>query len=285
MYLRVTKRFPFILVLLHEITTDSLGHARPISGFASPFEFQGSFALANPFATRSATAGPSQSAAIPRRRILVSGHNYSRLLWGVPFRCKSTSDAGPMDDNRPATGKYAKPGFKRRRALDDGSPARRAQVSDTADRPRSKKRAAKDAIDPRRNQFRVHAIEEQPVVVHDGPERPGFERRMTKDEINRLPLKKNEQAIIFVQSEDQLSQALAYLKNERILGFDTETKPAFTKGERYLPSLVQLSGKEKTIIIQVAKVGFPMELRELLSNASIIKAGVGVDGDIRELQE
>lgn len=190
-----------------------------------------------------------------------------------------------MDDNRPATGKYAKPGFKRRRALDDGSPARRAQVSDTADRPRSKKRAAKDAIDPRRNQFRVHAIEEQPVVVHDGPERPGFERRMTKDEINRLPLKKNEQAIIFVQSEDQLSQALAYLKNERILGFDTETKPAFTKGERYLPSLVQLSGKEKTIIIQVAKVGFPMELRELLSNASIIKAGVGVDGDIRELQE
>jgi ribonuclease D len=115
--------------------------------------------------------------------------------------------------------------------------------------------------------------------------RPGFERRMTREEINACPIIRNESPIHVVSSRGEISRAVERLSKERILGFDTETKPAFKKGQSFPPSLLQLAGHRSIYIFQLRHLKFPRILRAILSSPHIIKAGVAPDHDIAKLKE
>lgn len=114
--------------------------------------------------------------------------------------------------------------------------------------------------------------------------RPGFERRMTRDEINRLPIQVYEGPILIIDSQDELKSAIKDLLRESVLGFDTESKPVFTKGQSSSPALLQLAGHDAVYIFQLGQLKFPSLLREILSTPGIIKAGVGLDHDIYKLK-
>ncbi len=73
------------------------------------------------------------------------------------------------------------------------------------------------------------------------------------------------------------------LKKERVLGFDTETRPAFRKGVSYDPSLLQLAGKKTVFIFQIMQTGIPDELKDILSSEKIIKSGVAIRRDVNDL--
>jgi ribonuclease D len=115
--------------------------------------------------------------------------------------------------------------------------------------------------------------------------RPGFDRRMSKDEINGCPIKRWAGPISVVRNRDQLTAAMRKLAGHTLLGFDTETRPAYKKGESYLPSLLQLAGDNEVFIFQLKHLGLAKPLREILSDSAIIKAGVSLDFDIRELKK
>lgn len=123
------------------------------------------------------------------------------------------------------------------------------------------------------------------MIGHNRKERPGFDRRMTRDEINACPIIRNELPVHVIRSRDELQRALRALSREKVLGFDTETKPAFTKGQSFPPSLIQLAGQRAIYIFQLRHVKFPRTLRQLLGNPKIIKAGVALEQDIIALQE
>lgn len=74
------------------------------------------------------------------------------------------------------------------------------------------------------------------------------------------------------------------LLGSEIVGFDTETKPTFTKGKKNKVSLIQLSTENLACLFRINKIGFPEELVKLLSDSSVIKAGVAVHDDIRFLK-
>lgn len=74
------------------------------------------------------------------------------------------------------------------------------------------------------------------------------------------------------------------LMNAELLGFDTETKPVFTKGKKNAVSLIQLATDNLAVLFRINKIGFPNELIKLLSDPSVIKAGVAVHDDIRYLK-
>jgi ribonuclease D len=116
------------------------------------------------------------------------------------------------------------------------------------------------------------------------PERLGFDRRMTKGEINSLPIKGYEGKIVVVRTGDALGEALDALKHETILGFDTETRPNFKKGQNNLPSLIQLAAEETVYIFQLHHIEFPVKLRKVLADKTIIKTGVAIDQDLLQLQ-
>ena len=88
-----------------------------------------------------------------------------------------------------------------------------------------------------------------------------------------------------VRTEKQRTLALKEMAEERILGFDTETRPVFRKGKKPgPPSLIQLATADCVYVIQINILPLCNGLCELLSNKKIIKTGVAVRDDILGLQ-
>jgi hypothetical protein len=122
----------------------------------------------------------------------------------------------------------------------------------------------------------------QPMPSHT--ERPGFDQRMSREEINSLPVRGFSGKIVLIDKPGQLDSAVAELAGEKLLGFDTETKPNFQKGQDNPPALLQLAGAKTVYIFQLKALGLPPELRQLLADPRIVKSGVAVDFDLRQLK-
>ena len=106
---------------------------------------------------------------------------------------------------------------------------------------------------------------------------------LTKEEINLLPAINYEGEIVLIRSDEELTLAVNELKKNTVLGFDTETRPKFTKGAMNLPSLIQLASEKKVYLIQLKHITKTDELAALLSDEHIIKAGVAIHDDYRSL--
>tara|TARA_B100000519_G_C14189330_1_gene412330 strand:+ start:471 stop:1055 length:585 start_codon:yes stop_codon:yes gene_type:complete len=108
-------------------------------------------------------------------------------------------------------------------------------------------------------------------------------RKLTKDQINAMPLVKYEGKIHVLSSQDDVQDSVDYLMTQRVIGFDTETRPTFKKGSANAPSLVQLAGEEAVFIYQLDEISVLKKLSPILSNKNITKSGVSVDRDLIEL--
>ena len=117
----------------------------------------------------------------------------------------------------------------------------------------------------------------------DIPER--YKRKFTKEEINELPLRRYDGPVEVVQDEEKLLKAVERMSKERLLGFDTETRPTFRKGKINLPSLVQFACCDIVYLIQLNWLPLHESVRELLANPNIIKTGVAVRDDIKDLKK
>lgn len=106
---------------------------------------------------------------------------------------------------------------------------------------------------------------------------------LTKEEINLLPTILYEGEIMLIRTNEELQRAISELKKSSFLGFDTETRPKFTKGAMHLPSLIQLASDKKVYLIQLKHVDFTQELVDLLSDENIYKIGVAIHEDYRNL--
>ena len=109
--------------------------------------------------------------------------------------------------------------------------------------------------------------------------------KLSKTEINSLPLRYYNGPIHIIQTAEQAKEACTILIKEKVLGFDTETRPAFTKGQYYLPSLLQMAGTKVVYLFQLSKCGLTDSIINLLSNDDIIKSGVAINQDLIELQQ
>lgn len=109
--------------------------------------------------------------------------------------------------------------------------------------------------------------------------------RMTKEQINACPIKKYQGPIHLIQKPDQVEQAVGQLEKEKVLGFDTETRPTFRVGQSYLPTVLQLVGEQAAYIFQLQHCHLPKALCGLLANPKIVKAGVALDRDVLELNK
>lgn len=109
--------------------------------------------------------------------------------------------------------------------------------------------------------------------------------RLTSAEINLLPIRSYDGQVSVVRDQDGLTKALKALAAEHVLGFDTETRPAFKKGEQHAPAVLQLAGASGVFLFQLTVLGFPEQLRDVLADSKRIKAGVAHGHDVRTLQE
>ena len=75
--------------------------------------------------------------------------------------------------------------------------------------------------------------------------------------------------IITIDTPAETDKAIKALMGEKIIGIDTETRPAFRKGVHYNVSLIQLSTADTCFLIRLNRVGIPDSLVELLENKEI----------------
>ena len=82
----------------------------------------------------------------------------------------------------------------------------------------------------------------------------------------------------------EFNRAIAYLRSQKIIGFDTETRPTFSPGQqRYGVALLQLSGPEKAFLFRINKMGMHRRLCNLLADARILKVGAAREGKLDPL--
>lgn len=83
----------------------------------------------------------------------------------------------------------------------------------------------------------------------------------------------------------EFNRAIAYLRSQKIIGFDTETRPTFSQDQpRYGVALLQLSGPDKSFLFRINKMGMHRRLCNLLASEKIIKVGAAIHDDIKGLQ-
>jgi len=92
---------------------------------------------------------------------------------------------------------------------------------------------------------------------------------------------KGQISIVKTSQSSQVRDALSLLEGETVIGFDTETNSQ--DNESSGPSLIQLSSAHCCVLIQVDTSSLPLELVNFLENEEIVKAGVGVVNDARDL--
>ena len=111
--------------------------------------------------------------------------------------------------------------------------------------------------------------------------------RPTKEQISELPLYigLGLSDIYIIENEVDAEQALKALENETSLGFDTESKPIFQKGQVSPgPSLIQLATESQAFLFPVRFPSAVAAAKQILSNPKIKKIGFGIKDDNKELR-
>ena len=108
---------------------------------------------------------------------------------------------------------------------------------------------------------------------------------ISSEQINTLPLRQYAGPISIVSTAQDLAAASLYLRDERILGFDTETRPSFRPGEQHPVSLLQLAGEEHVFLFQLAHLPDLGPLVPILESPRIRKVGVAIQQDANQLRK
>ena len=109
--------------------------------------------------------------------------------------------------------------------------------------------------------------------------------KISKEQLSRLPAESFKGKICIVNTEAEAKEAIADLRKSKIIGFDTETKPSFKRGQINIVSLMQLSTHETCYLIRLNKLGMPDELKNLLEDESVLKIGLSTHDDFHNLEK
>ena len=114
-----------------------------------------------------------------------------------------------------------------------------------------------------------------------------FKECITPAELEKLDYVSCPGKIIVIDSVGaEFNRAITYLRSQKVIGFDTETRPTFTPSQpRYSVSLLQLSGADKTYLFRINKIGMHRRLCNIMASDKIVKVGAAIHDDIRGLQK
>jgi len=114
-----------------------------------------------------------------------------------------------------------------------------------------------------------------------------FSNTITSEEIQKLPIIKYSGKIVLVDKISIFNNIKKLLLLEKIWGFDTESKPVFISSDAKTrkPALLQLSSETTTYLFRLNKINIPDEIIEIFQNPDILKIGLAIKEDIRNLQK
>ena len=108
-------------------------------------------------------------------------------------------------------------------------------------------------------------------------------RYVSREEVNELPVRRYEGAVTLVETPEGLERAWEELRGEAIVGWDTETRPSFRKGEWHPPALLQAAGARTVHLLRLQRIDCAATVRALFAEPGIVKAGISVADDLAQL--
>ena len=87
-------------------------------------------------------------------------------------------------------------------------------------------------------------------------------KTITKAEIAAMPKVLFPGRIFVIYTESEAEKAVAYLKDQRIVGVDTETRPSFKRGTTHKVALLQISTQDTCFLFRLNRIGMPDSLQE-----------------------
>ena len=117
------------------------------------------------------------------------------------------------------------------------------------------------------------------------PAESDLRQTISHDELMGLPILRYAGPVHVVATPADLRHALRDIRREKIVGFDTETRPTFRKGQFHLPSLVQIGASRAVWLFQLARLDCSKPLAEVFSSPRVVKAGVALARDLSDLQK
>ena len=112
-----------------------------------------------------------------------------------------------------------------------------------------------------------------------------YPENITAEDLKSYELSWYRGEIVLVDDLEKFNDVMPILREKRILGFDTETRPSFHKGQFYDVALLQIALPERVFLIRLNTTGITAEMVHFFENKNILKAGVGVRDDIRIMQK
>ncbi|MDE6533234.1 MAG: 3'-5' exonuclease domain-containing protein 2 [Muribaculaceae bacterium] len=106
---------------------------------------------------------------------------------------------------------------------------------------------------------------------------------ISKEQLSALPAAQFSGDIRLIEDEKGITEAIETLRNSDIIGFDTETRPSFRKGQTNTVSLIQLSTRNTCFLFRINHLGLAQPIVDLLEDADVLKIGLSIHDDFHNL--
>ena len=110
-----------------------------------------------------------------------------------------------------------------------------------------------------------------------------YQSKIEKSLISTLPPCDIVGEIIVIDRPEDVAAAIDDLKQCPLIGFDTETRPSFRRGESNTISLLQLATDRRAYLFRLKKIGPNQLLKDLLESEEHMKVGLSVHDDFHSL--
>lgn len=107
---------------------------------------------------------------------------------------------------------------------------------------------------------------------------------ITKEEIQKYPQAEFRGKIHLFQDANIPEWVIQKLNAQQVVGFDTETRPAFIKGRRNKVSLMQLACEDECFLFRLKPSGLAPELLSFFANPRVVKVGLSSKDDFHMLR-
>lgn len=108
---------------------------------------------------------------------------------------------------------------------------------------------------------------------------------ISKEELATLPAASYQGNIILIDSAADAEKAIETLCQESIIGFDTETKPSFKRGQSNKVALLQLSSHTTCFLFRLNHIGLTESIKKLLEDENVTKIGLSIHDDFHNLNK
>lgn len=107
--------------------------------------------------------------------------------------------------------------------------------------------------------------------------------KIDKNEVAALPVVSFTGRIFVIYTEMDADKAVKYLKDQPVVGVDTETRPSFRKGMTHKVALMQISTLDTCFLFRLNKIGMPECLQEFLMGDTL-KVGLSLKDDFQVIK-